>query len=65
MFTVVIKDKLLKYNPALDLYSIVDLFSEKTKKPKYALKKPGIMVWLKKTETDKKAENDKFTIKAL
>jgi len=39
MFTVVIKDKLLKYNQALDLYSILDLFSQKTKIATHALKK--------------------------
>ena len=40
-------NKLSKYNPALDQYSNVDLFPEKTKRAKEVLSKPGVLDWLK------------------
>jgi len=54
-------NKLSNYNPALDQYSNVDLFPEKTKRAKEALSKPGVMEGLKNLETDKKVEREKIT----
>ena len=54
-------NKLSNYNPALDQYSNVDLFPEKTKRAKEALSKPGIMEWLKYLETEKKVNSETIT----
>lgn len=61
MSTKVKSNKLSNYNPALDQYSNVDLFPEKTKRAKEALSKPGVMEWLKNLETDKKVNSEKIT----
>ena len=61
MLSKVKTNKLSNYNPALDQYSNVDLFPEKTKRAKEALSKPGVMEWLKNLETDKKVEREKIT----
>lgn len=49
------------YNPALDQYSNLDLFPEKTKRAKEALSKPGVTEWLKNIETEKKLNIKKIT----
>ena len=54
-------NKLSNYNPALDQYSNVDLFPEKTKRAKEALSKSGIMEWLKYLETEKKVNSETIT----
>jgi hypothetical protein len=54
-------NKLSNYNPALDQYSNVDLFPEKTKRAKEALSKPGVKEWLKNIETEKKLNSEKIT----
>ena len=53
MLSKVKTNKLSNYNPALDQYSNVDLFPEKTKKAKEALSKPGVKEWLKNIESEK------------
>jgi hypothetical protein len=54
-------NNLSNYNPALDKYSNVDLFPEKTKKANEALSKPGVKEWLKDIETEKKLNSEKNT----
>jgi hypothetical protein len=61
MSTKVKTNKLSNYNPALDQYSNVDLFPEKTKKAKETLSKPGVIEWLKNLETNKKLDSEKIT----
>ncbi len=61
MSTEVKTNKVSNYNPALDQYSNVDLFPEKTKRAKEALSKPGVEEWLKNLKTNKKVESDKIT----
>ena len=61
MSTEVKTNKVSNYNPALDQYSNVDLFPEKTKRAKEALSKPGVKEWLKNLKTNKKVESDKIT----
>lgn len=56
-------NKLSNYNPALDQYSNVDLFPEKTKKAKEVLSKPGVKEWFKNIETNKKIESEKIKLK--
>jgi hypothetical protein len=46
------------YNPALDQYSNVDLFPEKTKRAKEALSKPGVLNWLKNIDSNKKEDGE-------
>ena len=59
MSTKVKTNKLSNYNPALDQYSNVDLFPEKTKKAKEALSKPGVLEWLNNLDSSKKEEGEK------
>lgn len=61
MPTKVKANKHSNYNPALDQYSNVDLFPEKTKRAKETLSKPGVMEWLKNLETNKKVNSEKIT----
>jgi hypothetical protein len=61
MSSILKTNKLSNYNPALDQYSNVDLFPEKTKRAKEALSKPGVKEWLKNIETEKKLNSEKIT----
>ncbi|MCB9310911.1 MAG: hypothetical protein H6567_12710 [Lewinellaceae bacterium] len=54
-------NNLSNYNPALDQYSNLDLFPEKTKKAKEVLNKPGVKEWLKNIEKEKKLNSEKIT----
>ena len=61
MSTKVKASKHSKYNPALDQYTNIDLFPEKTKRAKEALKKPGVIEWLKNLKINKKEVAEKLT----
>lgn len=52
-------NKVSTYNPALDQYSNIDLFPEKTKKAEEALNKPGVLNWLKSIQTTKNEDAKK------
>lgn len=54
-------NKLSNYTLALEQYSNIDLFPEKTKRAKEALSKPGVLDWLKNIDSIKREDREKIT----